>query len=111
MRTILRNWTTDCYFQGVADWTKDLAKAFDFRSPERVARFVVAAGLNPKDMELILAFDDPRYNISLPIDGRYGVRGCTQENSAGIDGRWPISAGLASRAAAESQRPCVSVNT
>jgi len=81
MRTLLRNKRTGCYFQGVADWTKELLQAYDFRSPERVARFVVAAGLIPKEMELILAFRDHRYNVPLPIDERYGVRGFQQETT------------------------------
>ena len=73
MRTILRNISSGCYFQGVADWTKDLEKAFSFRSPERAARFVAAAKLKATEMELILAFDDPRYNIPLPVDERFGL--------------------------------------
>lgn len=109
MRTLLRNMVTGCYFQGIADWTKELSKAFDFGSPERVVRFVVAAGLNPKGMEIILGFDDHRYNIALPVDGRYGVRGVKQETSTKLDSRWPIPAALSSQAAAERERHCVSL--
>lgn len=107
MKTLLRNRMTGCYFQGVADWNKEVANAFDFRSPERVARFVLAAGLNPRDLELILAFGDPRYNVSLPIDERYGVRGF-KESSAAASNPWPIPAALR-RATAEAERHCLSV--
>jgi hypothetical protein len=79
MRTLLRNRATGFYFRGVADWTKDLGIAFDFGTPERAARFVAAACLNAREMELILAFKDPRYNVPLPLDERYGVRELAQK--------------------------------
>jgi hypothetical protein len=106
---LLRNKRTGNFFQGVADWTKDLTKAFDFRSPERVARFVLAASLDPKDMELVLGFGDPRYNLALPIDGRYGVRGLQQDGAPASDSRWPIS--VSPPQAAPIQRQCVSLET
>ena|SRR5260221_13473115 len=74
MRTILYNKVTRVYFQGVADWTKEIAQAFDFKWPERVVRFVLAAGLHVSDMEIVFAFDDERYNIELPIDERFGIK-------------------------------------
>jgi hypothetical protein len=79
MRTILRNKTTDFYFQGVSDWTEQPPEAFDFKSPERVIRFVLAAGLNVNEMEIVFAFDDARYNIGLPIDERFGMKATTAE--------------------------------
>jgi hypothetical protein len=58
----------------VGDWTDQLDEAFDFQRPERLVRFVRAAELDPDQVELIFAFDDPRYNLSLAIDERFGVR-------------------------------------
>jgi hypothetical protein len=111
MRILLRNKRTGSYFQGVADWTKELAQAFDFRSPERVARFVLAAALNREEMELVLAFGDPRYNVPLPIDERYGVRGFQHETSPGVDSPWQIPPALSRPNAPETPRPWVSVQT
>ena len=71
MRTLLRNYQTGFYFQGVSNWTTDPRQAFDFKQPDRAVRFVRDAGL--KRVELVLAFDDPRYNIPLPVDERFGL--------------------------------------
>jgi len=79
MRTILRNKTTELYFQGVADWTQKIAEAFDFKSPERVIKFVLRAGLNVNEMEIVFAFDDPRYSIRIPIDERFEKKPATCE--------------------------------
>jgi hypothetical protein len=70
MKVILRNIGTGTYFQGLARWTQDQAAAFDFKSPERALRFVRDARLDK--VELVFAFDDPRYNVPLPVDERFG---------------------------------------
>ena len=71
MKIYLRNKSTGLYFQGVADWTTNLEAAFNFPCPEKAARFVRAAKLNSKGMEIVFGFDNPAYNISLPIDERF----------------------------------------
>jgi len=73
MRTLLRNTKTGFYFQGVDDWTNNPDEAFDFKITERVIRFVRDARLNTTDLELILAFGDPSFNITLPMDERFGI--------------------------------------
>jgi len=73
MKTILRNSITGLFFQGLANWTEHLDQAFDFQRPERLVRFVRAADLRPDEVELVFAFDDPRYNLTLAIDERFGV--------------------------------------
>ena len=74
MKTFLRNKITGAYFKGVDNWTRRLAQAFNFQCPERAVRFVRAASLNVDDMEVIFGFRDPRYNLSLPIDERFGMK-------------------------------------
>jgi hypothetical protein len=74
MKTILKNCATGLYYQGVADWTEQLDMAFDFQRPERLIKFIRATELNPNDLELVFAFEDPRYNLSLAIDERFGVK-------------------------------------
>ena len=71
MKTFLRNKITGCYFQGVADWTPFLEQAFNFPSPEKAARFVRAARLNAREMEIVFGFENPAYNLSLPVDERF----------------------------------------
>jgi hypothetical protein len=74
MKTFLRNKVTGAYFEGIDSWTPRVEQAFDFQCPERAVRFVLAASLNADHMELIFGFRDPRYNLSLPIDERFGVK-------------------------------------
>jgi len=82
MRTLLRNTKTGFYFQGVDDWTKSPDAAFDFKLTERVIRFVRDARLETTDLELVLAFDDPSFNITLPIDERFGAYPSAPGNEA-----------------------------
>ena len=110
MRTILRNRKTGHYFQGIADWTDRVAGAFDFQCPERVVRFVVAAGLNVKEMELVLAFKDSRYNIELPLDERWGLNLSAMQNSSEPNNTWPISAAITAKGATEAQTQQISVS-
>ena len=70
MKTLLRNIQNGTYFQGLAEWTADPSAAFDFKFPERALRFVRDAHL--EKMELVFAFEDPRYNVPLPVDERFG---------------------------------------
>jgi hypothetical protein len=76
MKTLLRNCRTGVYFQGLSNWTNDPHNAFDFKLPDRAVRFVRAAGL--KNVEMVLAFDDPRYNIPKPLDERFGLNQARQ---------------------------------
>src|SRR5690242_17458973 len=89
MRTILRNKTTEFYFQGVADWTGNHAGAFDFQSPERVIKFVSRAGLNVDEMEIVFTFDDARYDIRVPIDERFVMKATTGERQNRSENVWP----------------------
>jgi hypothetical protein len=41
--------------------------------PERAVRFVRDAGLDR--VEVVFAFDDPQYNVPIPIDERFGLKG------------------------------------
>ena len=73
MKTLLRDSQTGVYFQGIADWTSDPQEAYDFHMPERAVRFVRDAGL--ERVEVVFAFDDPQYNVPIPIDERFGLKG------------------------------------
>lgn len=86
MRTLLRNTKTGFYFQGVDDWTNSPDEAFDFKLTERVIRFVRDTRINTTDLELVLAFDDPSFNITLPIDERFSPYTSVPSNEARVFG-------------------------
>jgi len=73
MKTLLRNTTTGFYLQPGNNWTDSIEKALDFKSTERLIRFVRDIGVSTLDLEMMLTFDDVGYNIALPIDERFGV--------------------------------------
>jgi hypothetical protein len=68
MKTFLHDKTKDLYFKGVSEWTNTLDSAFDFRMAERAVKFVRDAHLPQSEMELILAFDNPGFNVTIPVD-------------------------------------------
>src|SRR5438876_11072113 len=72
MKTIIRDSRNGTYFQGIEDWTENPQQAFDFKGPDRAIRFVRDAGL--KQMEVVFAFGDPRYDVHLPIDERFELK-------------------------------------
>jgi hypothetical protein len=73
MKTLVRDSQTGVYYQGIANWTSDPHDAFDFRIAERAVRFVRDAGL--EKVEMVFAFEDPQYNVPIPIDERFGFKG------------------------------------
>jgi hypothetical protein len=74
MKTLLHHKSKDLYFKGVSEWTKQVDAAFDFRMAERAVRFVRDANLPRTEMELILAFDSPGFNVAIPVDQRFESR-------------------------------------
>jgi len=81
MKILLRNKSTGTYYQGIDKWTERLEQAFNFQGPERAVKFALDAGLKLKLVEVILAFDNSQYNISLPIDERFGVPSYSSEGT------------------------------
>jgi hypothetical protein len=71
IRTLLRNVHTGEYFKGLSNWTHQVDEAFNFHAIERALRFVRDAGLKKDEFELIFAFEDPQFNIPVPIDERF----------------------------------------
>ena len=65
MRVLLRNCDTGLYFQSRDHWTNDAAKALDFKSSARAVQAVTELRL--QNMDIILAFDDPAYDIRWPL--------------------------------------------
>jgi hypothetical protein len=74
MKTFLHHKAKDLYFKGVSEWTESLEGAFDFRMAERAARFVRDAKLPQTEMEVILVFENPGFNVVIPVDQRFESR-------------------------------------
>jgi hypothetical protein len=72
MKTLLRCRRTRCYLQGEEQWTLDRALARDFGSGPQAIQFVMSRKMD--GVELVLAFDDPQYDIILPLAGLGGNR-------------------------------------
>ena len=67
MRMLLRDKATHLYFQGPDKWTKDPARAFDFRFIQRAIQYCDTWGL--KGMELAFAYELPPQVIIVPLEG------------------------------------------
>jgi hypothetical protein len=71
MKTLLHHKSKNLYFKGVSEWTNSVEAAFDFRMAERAVRFIREAKLPRTEMELILAFENPGFNMAIPVDQRF----------------------------------------
>ena len=65
MRILLRNRKTGQYFQLPDHWTDDPELASDFQRGREAAKLAQERGF--KKVDILLAFDDPRLNIRLPV--------------------------------------------
>jgi hypothetical protein len=65
MRVLIRNRDTGQYIQGPGQWTADPEQAADFKRSARALLFAAEERLGR--VEVVLSFEDPRYNITLPI--------------------------------------------
>jgi hypothetical protein len=65
MRIILRNYKTRQYLQDFGRWTDNPNSAMAFEHSRQAASFAHEKGI--KHVEILLAFEDPRYNFRLPL--------------------------------------------
>jgi len=65
MRVILRDVKSGEYYRGGGKWTREIAGAKDYRSTARAME--AAARVAQLALEIVLAFDDPFFNMSLPV--------------------------------------------
>lgn len=65
MRILLRNRKTGQYFQLPDHWTDDPELAFEFQHGKEAAKLAREKGF--EKVEILLAFDNPRLNIRLPV--------------------------------------------
>jgi hypothetical protein len=65
MKVLLRNTQTNHYYQSASEWTPDEQEALDLKQTSRAVELVFDARL--ENVEVLLCYDDPRYNIVLPV--------------------------------------------
>lgn len=65
MRVVLRNIRTGLYLGDNEGWTADLMIARAFRHSAEAMDF--ARDLQLKDLEVLLAFDEPPHQVALPL--------------------------------------------
>jgi hypothetical protein len=67
MRVFLRNTRTGLLYAGPESWTDQQAEALDFERADRAIDAAASARLN--SMEVLMAFDEPSFEIPLKIVG------------------------------------------
>jgi hypothetical protein len=65
MRVLLRHRQTGRLFVSPDRWTENAEAAQDFSSATRAIAYALDRGMT--DVEVLLAFEDPRYNIQFPL--------------------------------------------
>lgn len=67
MRVVLRDTRTGLYLQDSEHWTEDLREAQLFRHSAEAMDRARNGGL--KGLEVLLVFEEPQYNVTLPLPG------------------------------------------
>jgi len=65
LKVLLRSAKSKLYLQGTREWTSERSVARDFGSGAKAIQFAAQTRLGK--LELVLAFDDPHYDITLPL--------------------------------------------
>ncbi len=65
MRVLLCDNKTGLYHQSPDRWTNQATQATDFASSLKAVRYAEECGL--ADVEVFMDFDDPEYNVRLPV--------------------------------------------
>ena len=65
MRILIQQKETDLYFKDIGAWTRDLTEAMDFLSSTAAIDFCVTNKIS--GVQLVLKFEEQRYDIVLPV--------------------------------------------
>ena len=68
MRILIQQKHTDLYFKDIGAWTRDAAEAMDFLSSTSAIDFCAVNKI--ADVQLVLKFEEQRYDIVLPVSGK-----------------------------------------
>ena len=65
MKVLVRSTRTNQFYQGPDQWTPEEQEALDVKQTSRAVELIFDAGL--ENVEVLLCYEDPRYNIVLPV--------------------------------------------
>ena len=81
MMVLLRNTQTRWFYQEPSKWTSDEQEALDFQQISRAVRFALEARL--ENVEILLSYDDPQFNLVLPVSPPPQMTSCPSTSSGG----------------------------
>jgi hypothetical protein len=65
MKVYLRNTQTGWFYEGPSKWTPDQATALNLEQVARAVAHIFETHL--ENVEILLSYDDPRYDLVLPV--------------------------------------------
>jgi len=65
MRIVLQQKETGLYFKDIGSWARESSEAMDFLSSTAAIDFCITNKLT--DVQLVLKFDEQRYDIVMPV--------------------------------------------
>jgi len=65
MKVLLRNTQNGWYYLGPSQWTPERGEALDLEVSARALELAFEAGL--ENVEILLSYEDPRFNLTLPV--------------------------------------------
>jgi len=65
MKVYLRSTQTGWYYQAPSQWTREQETALDLEQVARAVELIFASHL--ENVEILLCYDDPRYDLVLPV--------------------------------------------
>jgi len=65
MKVFIRKTKTGWYYQEPSEWTPDQGAAYDLGQVARAVERIFEAQL--EDVEILLSYDEPRYDLVLPV--------------------------------------------
>jgi len=77
VKVLLRDTRNGWYYQGPSEWTPEQDLALDVGHAARAVALAFEARLG--DVEILLCYEDPRYNLILPVN-----RAKSRSDSAGM---------------------------
>ncbi|MEY2467298.1 MAG: hypothetical protein QOD03_1819 [Verrucomicrobiota bacterium] len=78
MRILIQQKESGLYFQDIGAWTADWNLAMDFHNSTAAIDFCVANKIH--NIQLVLKFEEQRYDIVLPVLAQPSARGSHKKN-------------------------------
>ncbi len=85
MKVFIRNTKNGWYYQEPSNWTPDPQAASDLGQVARAVERIFQTRL--EDVEILLSYDEPRYDLVLPVPPSPSRSAPARDRQAGEDGR------------------------